>query len=595
MRQLGEILIEQGALVPDRMEAAFRSKPRGTMIGDWLVRQQIISTQQLGKALAEQFGVPYVDVDASTVDPQVARLLPEDFSRSTRCAAFAVDHGELMLAMVAPDDIQTIAEAELMTGYEIKPIVALAEEIQSLIVRAYDDRSVARQTIIDMKFAELREASAAGEGTVAIAEFADQTDAPVVRLVQAILSGAVTANASDIHLEPHKPEMRCRYRVDGELQQVMTIPNHVEESLLSRIKVMADMDTTESRRPQDGHLTIFENGKKVGFRVSGIPTVDGQKLVLRLLDEGNKTFALNRIGLTPFAEEQIRLAVDKPHGMFVVTGPTGSGKSTTLYAILQHLNREDCNIVTVEDPVEFRLSGVNQVQSDNEFGMGFANALKFIMRQDPDVIMVGEIRDSETAQTAVQAALTGHLMISTLHTNDAVGAVQRLADLGVDNFKIAGALLGSVAQRLLRQICDHCKEPVEANQNLIAAIDPERRLIQQQTLYKGRGCKKCLGTGYRGRIPIFEIMPINSNITMAIESGLPHSKLRQMAIEAGMVELGMAGLEQVIAGRTTLDEVYFKTSGDRRYNESTPLANGRRVDDISFRGPDPNLQLRMPS
>ncbi len=583
MRQLGEILIEQGSIQPTQMELAFQAKPRGVMIGDWLIKQQMISTQQLGHALAEQFRVPYVDVDSSTIDPQVSRLIPEDFARSSKSAAFAVDGRELMLAMVAPDDIETIAEAELMTGYEIKPMVAMADDILSLIERAYDDRSVARQTIIDMKLAELREARANGDDLVAVAEMVDQEDAPVVRLVQAILSGAVTAGASDIHLEPHKPEMRCRYRVDGELQQVMTIPNHVEESVLSRIKVMADMDTTESRRPQDGHLTIFENGKRVGFRVSGIPTVDGQKLVLRLLDEGSKTFALNLIGLTPHAEEQIRSAVDKPHGMFVVTGPTGSGKSTTLYAVLTHLNKEDRNIVTVEDPVEYRLPGINQVQSDNEFGMGFANALKYIMRQDPDIIMLGEIRDSETAATAVQAALTGHLVISTLHTNDAVGAVQRLADLGIDNFKIAGSLLGSVAQRLLRQICEYCKEPTEANRNLLAAIDPHQKMTQGAQFYKGRGCKKCLGSGYRGRIPIFEIMPITSDITMAIESGTPHSKLRQMAIAAGMVELMQAGLEQAIAGRTTLDEVYFKTSGDRRSGESNPLANGRRVDDITLR------------
>ena len=275
----------------------------------------------------------------------------------------------------------------------------------------------------------------------------------------------------------------------------------------------------------------------------------------------------------------LRTMIDKPHGMFVVTGPTGSGKSTTLYAALQHLNRDDRNIVTVEDPVEFRLPGINQVQSDNEFGMGFANALKYIMRQDPDVIMVGEIRDSETATTAIQAALTGHLMISTLHTNDAVGAVQRLSDLGVDNFKIAGSLLGSVAQRLLRCVCEHCKVAVPANEKLLDVLDPQGKVDRTAKFYKGQGCKRCLGTGFSSRIPIFEIMPTTPEITMAIEAGVPHSKLHQLAIDAGMVELSHAGLEQALAGRTSIEEVYFKTSGDRRSSESKPVAGGRRTGD----------------
>lgn len=578
MRRLGDILTENGILTEEQMEAAFTSKPRGVMLGDWLVQQQLLSTVQLGHALADQFEVPYIDVDPSNVNPQVARLLPEDFARSREASGIDISGNTMTLAMVAPDDIETIAEAELMTGYQIRPAVAMGEDIQLLISKVYDDRSVARQTIVDMKMAELHEAAGdIDDGSHAVIS-AEQEDAPVVRLVQAILSGAVTAGASDVHLEPFKPEMRVRYRVDGELQQTMTIPNHIEDSVISRIKVMADMDTTESRRPQDGHLNVFDNGKRVGFRVSAIPTVDGQKLVLRLLDEGGKTFRLDNIGMTSRDYDTMRAMIDKPYGMFVVTGPTGSGKSTTLYSALQYLNRDDRNIVTVEDPVEFRLPGINQVQSDNEFGMGFANALKFIMRQDPDVIMVGEIRDAETATTAVQAALTGHLLISTLHTNDAVGAVQRLSDLGVDNFKIAGSLLGSVAQRLLRCVCENCKLPVAPNEKLLEALDPNGTIPADARFYRGEGCKKCLGSGFSGRLPIFEIMPITPDITMAIEAGVPHSKLRQMAIEAGMFELSRAGLEQALLGRTSLEEVYFKTSGDRRSSDSTPSVGRREAD-----------------
>jgi len=579
MRRLGDILIDQRVLTPEQIDAAFTSKPRGVMLGDWLVKQALISNLQLGGALAEQFGVEYVDIDFSSVNPQVARLMPEDFARARESAAIAIGGRVLTMAMVAPDDIETIAEAELMTGYQIRPVVALADDVMNLLNRVYDDRAFARQTIVDMKFAELREVGETSEEDEFAMTSVGQEDAPVVKLVQAILSGAVTAGASDIHLEPHKPEMRVRYRVDGELQVAMTIPNHIEDPVISRIKVMGDMDTTESRRPQDGHLTVYENGKRVGFRVSGIPTVDGQKLVLRLLDEGGQAFDLAGIGMPPRDYESIRGILDKPHGMFVVTGPTGSGKSTTLYAALEHLNNDDRNIVTVEDPVEYRLPGINQVQSDNEFGMGFANALKYIMRQDPDVIMLGEIRDCETATTAVQAALTGHMVISTLHTNDAVGAVQRLADLGVDHFKIAGSLLGSVAQRLLRCVCENCKREIPANSNLLDILDPEGSVPRDTKFYRGEGCKRCLGSGFAGRMPIFEIMPVNSEITAAIEAGVPHSKLEEMALAAGMLPLQKAGLEAALAGKTSLEEVYFKTSGDRRAVSSTPKLGGRRDND----------------
>lgn len=579
MRRLGDILIDQNVLSTDQINEAFGSKPRGTMLGDWLVRQSLISNAQLGAALSEQFDVPFVDIDFPSVNPQVARLMPEVFSRSRESAAIEITQRVLTLAMVAPDDIETIAEVELMTGYQIRPVVALADDIESLLNRVYDDRAFARQTIVDMKIAEMAEVGEVIEEDEFAASSASQEDAPVVKLVQAILSGAVTAGASDIHLEPHKPEMRVRYRVDGELQVAMTIPNHIEDPVISRIKVMGDMDTTESRRPQDGHLTVYENGKRVGFRVSGIPTVDGQKLVLRLLDEGGQTFDLAGIGMPERDYTAIRSILDKPHGMFVVTGPTGSGKSTTLYAALEHLNNEDRNIVTVEDPVEYRLAGINQVQSDNDFGMGFANALKYIMRQDPDVIMLGEIRDCETATTAVQAALTGHMVISTLHTNDAVGAIARLADLGVDHFKIAGSLLGSVAQRLLRCVCENCKVEADVNLNLLDALDPRQRVPRETKFYRGEGCKRCLGSGYAGRMPIFEIMPINSEITAAIEAGVPHSKLEELALEAGMVPLQQAGLEAAVTGRTSLEEVYFKTSGDRRNPNAENQLGGRRESD----------------
>jgi type IV pilus assembly protein PilB len=562
MARLGDILLKRGLVTSGQLESALAAQgsERG-MLGRILVRRGLITLEQLGEALAEQFGVPFLDIVPTAVNPQIVRLLPEPLARARDCVPVGLSGATLQLAMVAPDDIETISEAELITGYHIDPVVALEAPVQATLDRGFDDRIVARQTIIDMKMADL----AAAENSIEVEADEDPTpeqeQAPVVRLVRAILMGAINANTSDIHLEPHEPEMRVRYRVDGELQSVMTIPNHIEEAVVARIKVMADMDTTENRRPQDGRLSVHEDGAKVNFRVSTIPTVGGEKVVMRLLDESNKILDLEHIGLGPRDLKLVQSLIDKPHGMIVVTGPTGSGKSTTMYALLSKLNSISRNIVTVEDPVEYRLPGINQVASDNEHGLGFANALKYIMRQDPDVIMVGEIRDHETAATAVQAALTGHLLISTLHTNDAIGSVARLTDLGIDRFKIAGSLLGSVAQRLLRKICNECKEPVEPNESLLKALTKGRQTPADALFYRGRGCKKCLGTGYSGRIPIFETLVITPAMSEAIENGVPLTKIREIALAEGMIELAPAGMEQVLAGKTSLEEVFYKLSG----------------------------------
>jgi len=558
--RLGDILVQRGHVTESQVESALRAQgaERG-MLGAILVRRGLVSIAQLGEALSEQYEVPFLEVVPQAVNPQVVRLLPERLARTRAAVPIEVDGGRLTMAMVAPDDIETISEAELLTGYHVEPIVALESDVQAVLDRGYDDRIVARQTIVDMKMADLERA---GEDSQEGAQQQQQQeeDAPVVRLVRAILLGGMNANASDIHLEPHSPEMRVRYRVDGELQAVMTIPNHIEEAVLARIKVMADMDTTENRRPQDGLLSVQEGGAKANFRVSTIPTVTGEKVVLRLLDEGKQNFDLERMGLTSRDRETLQSLIDKPHGMLVVTGPTGSGKTTTMYAVLSRLNAVHRNIVTVEDPVEYRLPGINQVASDNDHGLGFANALKYIMRQDPDVIMVGEIRDHETAQTSVQAALTGHLLISTLHTNDATGAVARLNDLGIDPFKIGGALLGAVAQRLLRSICPECKEPVTPNEKLLAALSKGDPVPEDAQFFHGRGCKKCLNTGFSGRIPIYEIMVVTPQLADAIERNVPSNRLREIAIGSGMVDLSRAGLEKVYAGKTTVEEVFYKIS-----------------------------------
>ncbi len=561
MARLGDILIRNGWITESQLEAALAAQgSEKGMLGQILLRRGLISIDQLGDALSEQYSVPYVDLIPQAVNPQIAQLIPESLARERTCIPCGINGTNLELAMVAPDDIDTISEAELITGYHVVPRVAIDSAVQASLDQSFDDRIVARQTIIDMKLADLEAAEISVSEELEPEVTVEEEQAPVVRLVRSILLGAINSNSSDIHLEPHTPEMRVRYRVDGELQAVMTIPNHTEDAVVARIKVMADMDTTENRRPQDGRLTITEAGSRVNFRVSTIPTVGGEKVVMRLLDEGGKSFELANLGLSETNMKKVEALITRPHGMIVVTGPTGSGKSTTMYSILANLNAVNRNIVTVEDPVEYRLTGINQVASDNDHGLGFANALKYIMRQDPDVIMVGEIRDHETAATSVQAALTGHLLISTLHTNDAIGSVARLNDLGIDDFKVGGALLGSIAQRLLRSICNECKEPVSLNQSLWNKVAGDRKPPSDAVFYHGRGCKKCLGTGFSGRIPIYEIMVMTPELAEAVEKGRPASELREIAFSQGMIELADAGLEEVYAGRTTLEEVYYKLS-----------------------------------
>ena len=561
--RLGDILIARGFVTEVQLQAALQSHDsRGGKLGALLVKQGAITVAQLGEALSQQFKVPFRPIDPQEVNLQVVRLLPESLCRQRQMSPLAVKGRVLTLAMVAPDDIESISEVELITGYHAEPVVVLADpDLRDLLDKAFDERVVARQTVVDIKIAELKQARDRGE-TAAASEDESGNDAPVVKLVRSILMSAVNAGASDIHMEPYKPQMRIRFRVDGELQQVMTIPQQSEEAVVGRIKVMANMDTTEKRKAQDGNLTIEEKGVRASFRVSTIPVIGGEKVVMRVIDEGAKTFTFDALGMPPKQAETVKMLLDKPHGMIVVTGPTGSGKTTTMYTMLMNIDADENNISTVEDPVEFKLHGVNQVHASAEHGMGFSNALKFLMRQDPDVILVGEIRDKETATTSVQAALTGHLLISTLHTNDAIGTVTRLNDLGLDRFKIAGALLAALAQRLLRRICVHCKEPCATNHRLLERLLEGRQIVlpADAQFFHGRGCGKCLGSGYSGRVPVYEIMAMSPELEKAIESGQPNSTLRDIAVSQGMVELATGGLEQAMLGKTTIEEVYYKLS-----------------------------------
>lgn len=561
-KRLGDIVVEHGWITAEQLDKAIAEQSKvGMQLGSYLLHRGLISRQQLGIGLSEQFEVPFETLQSRGINPQLARLLPESFSRRREIVPVAVDGPRMRLAMVWPGDMEAISETELMTGYEVEASICLADEISDLLDTAFDNRITARQTAIDIRYEELLNGSSGDDDTE---DDEVDSDAPVVRLVQSILMGAVHAGASDIHMEPHAPQMRVRYRVDGQMQQVMTIPSDSEQAVIGRVKVLADMDTAENRRPQDGNLTIEEGTTRASFRVSVIPCVRGEKIVMRVLDESSKTFSFEALGMPLEQVERMKTLLDKPHGMIVMTGPTGSGKTTTMYSMLCSIDSSDRNVSTIEDPVEFRLPGINQVQANNEFGMGFATGLKYLMRQDPDVILVGEIRDHETATTAVQAALTGHLLISTLHTNDAVGTVARLGDLGLDNFKIGGALVAAVAQRLLRKLCPACRKECALNRKLIDLMFEGREIPEQVDLqgpyYVSTGCDACAGTGYSGRLPIYEIMVVTPTLAKAIEAGLPSSKLREISVSEGMVELPVGGLEQARLGLTSVEEVYFKLS-----------------------------------
>jgi len=555
-KKLGELLIRQGALTPAQLEQALAiQREEKALLGEILLRLGFVRQTDLARALAEQHGVPYVAIEDEEVDPQVVLLLPEAFCRKHLLVPFRISGDRLQMAMMAPDDLWSLSESQLLTGYEIEPFVGSPSAILRLLDRSFDRKLTTRQAIVDMRLEELRKGGGAKKGALLAAEATDSSDVPVVRLVNSILSGGVASGASDVHFEPQRPEMRVRYRIDGVLYDNMTIPNHIEGALVSRLKVMADLDITERRHPQDGHISFFSERKSYDLRVSTMPTVNGEKVVIRILEKDLEKFRVDRLGLSPEQMAVIQRFISLPYGMILVTGPTGSGKSTSLYAMLNLLNRPETNIITLEDPVENQMPGMNQIGVDPNFGMTFASGLKYILRQDPNIVMVGEIRDGETAAVAIQAALTGHLLLSTLHTNDAAGAVTRLVELGVQPFLVSSSLIGVVAQRLLRRTCANCREAWTPEAELLADFGPYAAQLEGATFFRGRGCDQCFGTGYRGRCGVFEVMPVSPTMGKLVERRASSGEIRAQAVLEGMQTLMNAGLSRALAGETTLDEV----------------------------------------
>ena len=555
-QMLGEILIRRGALTPQQLEDALAvRKKEDLLLGEVLVRMGIVHPNGVSEALAEQLGVPFVDLDKQEIEPQAVLLLPESFCRKHLVAPFSVADQFLHVAMVAPDELWAISEIHLLTGYEVRPYLASAGSIRHVLDRCFDRKITTRQTIVDMRLEEFKKQGKVQNPELLADEAADSSDVPIVRLVNSIISGGVSAGASDIHFEPQYPEMRIRYRVDGVLYDNMNIPNHIESPLVSRVKVMADLDVTERRHPQDGHIAFSHEDKPYDLRISTMPTVCGEKIVIRILEKRSDIFQLDHLGFSPRQRTTVDRLIAHPWGMILVTGPTGSGKSTSLYAILNELCRPEVNIITLEDPVENQMKGMNQIGVDPEFGMTFASGLKYILRQDPDIVMVGEIRDGETAEIAVQASLTGHLLLSTLHTNDAARAVTRLVDLGVQPFLIASSLIGVMAQRLVRKVCAECAVPWKPDEEILAEFGPYAEQLRRGELVHGQGCDRCFGTGYRGRAPAVELMACSPAIGQLIERRAGAAEIHDCAVQGGMQTLMEASIEKILSGQTTVEEV----------------------------------------
>jgi type IV pilus assembly protein PilB len=547
---LGEVLVEAGLITADQLaEAMELQKQSKERLGRVLIGMGIGTEKDIALAIAKQLGLEFVDLDDIVPDETALLVLPEHLARRYQLIPLGAADGKLRLGMVDPLDVVALDDVRRQLRQDIEPVVISHDGFLRVLNQypALDDS-------IKAMIRDIKTDTAEEMGLEGLRKLVDE--APVVRLVNSIIVQALRQRASDIHIEAQETRVRVRYRIDGSLYNVMTPPRHIHAAIISRIKIMADMDIAERRLPQDGRIQLKVENKEIDLRVSTIPTVFGEKVVMRILDKSQTLVSIEKIGLLAENRQRFEAMLTKPYGIILLTGPTGSGKTTTLYTILNKLNSTETNIVTVEDPVEYQLAGINQVQMNPKAGLTFANGLRSFLRQDPDIIMVGEIRDEETARIAIHAALTGHLVLSTLHTNDAPGAVTRLVDMGIEPFLVASSLIGVIAQRLIRVLCDRCKQvytpPAEVLQRLGATMLAGDG---QVPIYRPVGCEFCTKIGYKGRIGIFEIMVVDDVIKTLITKRASITEIKEQAVKAGMWTLAEDGLEKVILGSTSPEEV----------------------------------------
>jgi type IV pilus assembly protein PilB len=555
-KKLGDLLVRENLLATNDLEKAKQDQRKnGGRLGEALVRLGLLDEQQLVNILAKQYGIPAVNLDNFEIDPEVVKLVPEDLVHKYRIMPVNRVGSTLIVAVEDPSNMFAVDDIKFMTGYNVEVVVASASSIKSMVDKHYDSSATLLDVMSNFDMDDLEVVHEADDVNVADLEKAVD-DAPVVKLVNLILSDAIRKGASDIHIEPYEKVFRVRYRIDGVMYEEMKPPMKLRNAIISRIKIMSNLDIAERRLPQDGRIKLkLSKDKDMDFRVSVLPTLFGEKIVLRLLDKSNLQLDMTKLGFETGALKDFKEAIHKPYGMVLVTGPTGSGKTTTLYSALAELNTIETNISTAEDPVEFNLGGINQVQMHEEIGLNFAAALRSFLRQDPDIIMVGEVRDFETAEIAIKAALTGHLVLSTLHTNDAPSTVNRLLNMGVEPFLVASATNLILAQRLARRICDNCKEPLDVPGQALLDIGVPEPVVGSFTCYKGTGCAICADTGYKGRVALYEVLPITDPIKELILNGASSMELKELAIEEGMKSLRMSGITKLMEGITTVSEV----------------------------------------
>lgn len=544
-KKLGELLVEHGVISTEELQHALEEqKKKLKRLGDVLVELGYVSSEAILKALAEQISVETINLKDTYIDADVARLIPKELAKRHTAIPVSRKNGVLYVAMADPRNVNAIDDLRMVTQMDVRPLLAAEEEVNEAI-ELYYTRQISERAIEDLKRDWTAEAPEAEMDETEI------ESAPAVRLAKSIVTQAVAMRASDIHLEPFEKQVTVRYRIDGTLVEVMTIPQNLYPAVLTRFKVISGINIAEKRLPQDGRIEMRVGGKEYDFRVSTLPTVFGEKVVIRILDRTSFQFTRQTLGFRPHDNALLDKILAGRNGIILVTGPTGSGKSTTLYALLKEMNTQEVNIITIEDPVEYMLEGINQVQVNVKAGLTFATGLRSILRQDPDIVMIGEIRDEETAQIAVRASITGHLVLSTLHTNDAPSSVARLIDMGIPPYLLADALSGIIAQRLVRRLCPDCKARYSATASEAAMLD----IPEGTPLYRPVGCPKCNGTGYSGRVAIHEVMHINRPIREAIQRNAGSEVLRDLALENGMRQLFDSCRDAVLEGLTSVSEM----------------------------------------
>jgi type IV pilus assembly protein PilB len=567
--RLGELLIKAKLITQDQLKEALKAQKEsgGGKLGETLIKLGFVSEEDITECLSQQFGVPSINLAHFDIDQSVIKLIPGDVARKYNILPVNKTGATITIAMADPTNVFAMDDIKFMTGYNVEPVVASELAIRSAIENYYGTTHSLelKKVMEDLQTSESADLEVLEEeedfDVEALA--AESEEAPVVKLVNLILTDAIKRGASDIHIEPYEKEYRVRFRVDGILYEIMNPPLKLRDAMTSRLKILAKLDISEKRLPQDGRIKLKmklnDRNKELDFRVSVLPTLFGEKIVLRLLDKDNLRLDLTKLGFEQESLDRFEEAIFKPWGMVLVTGPTGSGKTNTLYSALAKVNSPEVNIMTAEDPVEFNLPGINQVQMKEQIGLNFAATLRSFLRQDPNIILVGEIRDFETAEIAIKAALTGHLVLSTLHTNDAPSTINRLMNMGIEPFLVATSVHLIAAQRLVRRICAGCKEEVDMTPQALLNLGYRKDELNGFKVYKGRGCERCGNTGYKGRVGLVEVMQIDDDIREMILSGSSAIELRKHAMEAGMISLRRSGLAKIKDGVTTIEEVVRET------------------------------------